>query len=93
MENNKNGNEELKAFVNSLKKTVFSGIMLGYEIGKMQSNFGYKTLVEFLKGDITNCYSFDTLKPLYDKFGYETTNKAIIQLYEIYEKKEQNENE
>lgn len=85
-------NKQLNEFVESLKKTVFAGLLLGYEIGKLQSNYGYKSLVQFIKGDISNCYAFDTLKPLYDKFGYETTNKAIIQLYEIYEK-EQNENE
>lgn len=92
MENKENGNEKLKAFVDVLKTSIFKAIMLGYEIGKAQTQIGYNTIIEFLKGNTTSCYCFDTLKPLYDKFGYETTNEAILKLYKTYEK-EQKENE
>lgn len=81
MENQKEANKVTQA----LQETVMNGIKLGYEIGKLQSGYGFKSIVEFIKGNIDTCYAFDTIKPLYDKYGYETTNKAILYIVEQYE--------
>ena len=81
MENKENG---MNKMAEALKKTVLNGITLGYEIGKLQSSFGFNQIVDFIKGNTSSCYCFDILKPLYDKFGYEITNNAILHITEVY---------
>ena len=99
MENNienKNENKSiLQTFADELKQNMLKNTMLGYEIGKMQTNYYFKDIVEFLKGNTEECFNYCKLKPLYDKYGYEITNNAILQVQEECneKQKEQNENE
>lgn len=55
-------------------------IKLGIEIQKLKESYSFKELVKFLKGEETNCYNFDRLKPLYDVFGYAEVNTTILEV-------------
>ena len=82
---NKNENKSiLQTFADELKQNMLENTMLGYEIGKIQSRYNFNSIVEFLKGKTTSCYSFDELKPLYDKYGYKQVNEAILHIDKTY---------
>lgn len=55
-------------------------IKLGMELSKLQHDYRYDQIVEFLNGESNSCMYYDRLKPLYDEFGYEIVNQTIKEL-------------
>lgn len=61
---------------------------LGLRIGMLSNEYKFKPIYEFLIHKTDNCYYFDELRDLYDKFDYSSVNALIIQLgNEMYEVK------
>jgi hypothetical protein len=50
----------------------------GIDIQRISEKWFFDNVVKFLKGENDDCSSFDELKPLFDKYGYEETKGAIL---------------
>ena len=61
---------------------VDNKIKLGIELAVIRNSYYYKALIAYLKGDDEQQGSmyFCNLKPLYDKYGYDMVNRALLSL-------------
>ena len=64
----------------TVRKYITNDILLGMELNKLSQGYQFKDVVKFLKGDAESCLSFDCLKPLYDRYGYDKVNSCILEL-------------
>lgn len=63
-------------------------IKLGIAVKKLEDSYKYDDIIIFLKGKKKDCMYFDTLKPLYDEFGYEAVNEVLLEINKDNEVKE-----
>lgn len=70
-----------------------TNVALGMEIQKLKQSYSYKDIIAFLKGEKEHCFDFCTLKPLYDKYGYEKVNKYLLSTYEAKQASEVQQDE
>ena len=88
MEEKKTWNEAMKelgeAMGKATKHNEYVNIGLGMAIQKLKQSHFYGKLVKFLNGDDSDNGSlyFAEMKPLYDEYGYEKVNKAVLHFYE-----------
>lgn len=77
-----------------IKPTINNDVRLGMEIKTLENYYDYDNLISFLKGKTQSCYSFEKIKPLYDKYGYKLVNNVLLELdREEKEKREKEEKE
>lgn len=55
-------------------------VKLGLNIAKLQDSYKYEDIMKFIKGEKKDCMYFDTLKPLYDEFGYAEVNEVLLEI-------------
>lgn len=55
-------------------------VKLGLKIAKLQDSYKYEDIMNFIKGEKKDCMYFDTLKPLYDEFGYTEVNEILLEI-------------
>lgn len=65
-----------------MAKIDLDSVKLGMKLVELKDHYGYKELVEYLKGTIDQTYYLFILKPLWDKYGYNEINKLILKLEE-----------
>lgn len=64
-------------------------VKLGLNIAKLQDSYKYDDIIKFLKGEKKDCMYFDTLKPLYDEFGYKEVNEVLLEIERSEEKQDE----
>lgn len=63
-----------------VKTSINDDIRLGMEIKSITGSYEFDNIISFLKGEKnSSCYSFDRLKPFYDKYGYEKVNNLLLE--------------
>ena len=69
-------------------------IELGIEIGKITSGYDFEEIYKFVTHKSNRCYSYTTLRDLYDKFDYNKVNEIITYIGDIkYQKQEEDQDE
>ncbi len=72
---------------------------LGIEIAEILNAYYVDSLVKFIKneplkeGETSGAIYFGFLKPLYDKYGYETVNQYLINYYDLKKQGGKQDNE
>ena len=73
---------------------VSKEIQLGIAVGQLSEKYQFKDIYNFITLKDTICMYFDTLKNLYEKFGFDQVNKLIIHIgNEKFADKEGNKDE
>ena len=63
---------------------------LGIAIGRLSNSYSFNEIYKFITHKQDSCYACETLRNLYERFGYKEVNELIIQ---VGNEKEENKDE